>query len=155
MMHISTEGKELIKTFEGLRLNAYRDSAGVWTIGYGSTHYTDGSLVEPGDHLTDEHQADQLFMKTLTDYEQAVNHMVKVPLHQHQFDALVSFAYNVGTGALQSSTLLKKLNEADDAAAADQFLVWNKVTNPKTGKKTISTALKKRREKERALFLTP
>ncbi|GAB2692562.1 lysozyme [Mucilaginibacter koreensis] len=155
MMHLSIAGRQLIKNFEGLRLNAYQDSAGVWTIGYGSTHYTNGSPVKPGDHLTDEQQADHLFAITLFDYEQTVNQLVKVKLTQHQFDALVSFTYNVGTGALQSSTLLKKLNQADYASAANQFLVWNKVTSPKTGRKVISAGLKKRREQERALFLTP
>ncbi len=84
-----------------LRLAAYRDVAGVWTIGYGSTRYHDGKQVKPGDILTGEVQADALFQNTLGQYEDAVNQLSKAPLTQNQFDALVSFTYNEGTGALK------------------------------------------------------
>jgi lysozyme len=153
-MELSDTGANLIKKFEGLRLSAYRDSAGVWTIGYGSTRYADGASVKPGDHLTNKDQADQLFRNTLVQYTDAVKTLVKVPLSQNQVDALVSFTYNEGTGALRQSTLLKKLNQKDFKGAADQFLVWNKITDPHTGKKVICDALRKRREQERQLFLT-
>ncbi|HWD89924.1 MAG TPA: lysozyme [Mucilaginibacter sp.] len=153
-MKLSDHGINAIKNFEGLSLPAYRDVAGVWTIGYGSTRYHDGHPVKPGDRLANEQQASALFSNTLGQYEEAVNQYVKVPLAQNQFDALVSFTYNVGTGGLRESTLLKKLNEKDYAGAADQFLVWNKITDPKTGEKVACKTLVDRRNEERQLFLS-
>jgi len=153
-MKLSETGIRLIKSFEGLRLAAYRDVAGVWTIGYGSTHYHDGNPVKPGDKLANALQANTLFNNTLGQYEQAVNEYVKVALAQPQFDALVSFAYNEGTGALKGSTLLKKLNEKDYPGAADELLVWDKITNPQTGRKEVCPTLSARRRKERKLFLS-
>lgn len=153
-MKLSKQGDALIKSFEGLRLSAYRDSAGIWTIGYGSTRYHDGKAVKPGDKLATQQQADALFTNTLGQFENAVNTFVKTALSQNQFDALVSFTYNTGIYALQKSTLLKKLNAGDYNAAADQFLVWNKVTDATTGQKVTLNALVKRRAKERQLFLT-
>jgi lysozyme len=153
-MQLSNNGILVIKNFEGLSLNAYRDSAGVWTIGYGSTRCHDGKTIKPGDKLASQVQADALFTNTLGAYEQAVNNLVKVPLTQQQFDALVSFTYNEGTGALEESTLLRKLNEHDYAAAADEFLLWDKITDPKTGKKVVLGILVKRRDQERGLFLS-
>ena len=129
-MKLSQHGEKLIKSFEGLRLTAYRDVAGVWTIGYGSTRYHDCRSVKPGDKLTSEVQASAIFVNTLGQYENAVNSYVKAPLTQNQFDALVSFTYNEGTHALKESTLVKKLNAKDYQGAADQFLVWNKITDP-------------------------
>lgn len=153
-MQLSDEGEKIIKNFEGLRLDAYRDSAAVWTIGYGSTRYHDGKPVKPGDKLADEAQADILFRNTLGQYENAVNDLVRVPINQNQFDALVSFTYNEGTGALKESTLLRKLNKGDYQGAADQLLIWDKITNPKTGEKTTLNTLVKRRKQERQLFLS-
>ncbi len=153
-MQLSNNGYETIKNFEGLRLQAYRDVAGVWTIGYGSTRYHDGKLVKPGDKLASEAQADALFHNTLGQYEGAVNTFVKVPLSQNQFDALVSFTYNEGTGALRESTLLSKLNEKDYEAAAAGFLAWDKITDPKTGKKIVCDTLVSRRKEESQLFLS-
>ena len=83
-----------------------------------------------------------------------MNNGAKVALTQNQFDALVSFVYNVGTGVVRSSTLFKKLNSADYTGAANQFLLWNKITDPHTGKKVTCKTLSQRRAKERALFLT-
>jgi len=153
-MKLSDQGIKVIKNFEGLRLTAYRDIAGVWTIGYGSTRYHDGRPVKPGDKLASEQQASALFSNTLGQYENAVNQYVKVPLTQPQFDALVSFTYNEGTGALKESTLLKKLNEKDYAGAADQFLAWDKITNPHTSEKEVCVTLSVRRKEERELFLS-
>lgn len=153
-MKLSNNGIALIKSFEGLRLNAYKDIAGIWTIGYGSTRYEDGRAVRSGDKLTNETQANTLFINTLSKYVGAVNKGVKVTLTQTQFDALVSFVYNVGTGVVNTSTLFKKLNASDHKGAADQFLLWNKITDPKTGKKVPSKTLTLRRGQERALFLT-
>ena len=153
-MNLSPQGLTLIKNFEGLRLSAYRDVAGVWTIGYGSTHYHDGKPVKPGEKLANPQQAEALLNNTLGQYEEAVSQYVKAPLSQSQFDALVSFTYNAGTSGLKESALLKKLNEKDYAGAADQFLVWNKITDPQTGQKVVSYTLSDRRRQERQLFLS-
>jgi lysozyme len=152
-MTLSERGAQLIQSFEGLKLTAYRDTAGVWTIGYGSTRYHDGKAVKPGDKLANEAQAAAVFNNTLGQYEDAVNNYVSVPLSQNQFDALVSFTYNEGTGALKGSTLLKNLNGKNYREAANQLVLWNKVTDPQTGEKKVNGALKVRREMERQLFL--
>lgn len=153
-MKLSNHGIKLIKSFEGLKLNAYKDVAGVWTIGYGSTRYQDGKAVKPGDKLTDEAQANTILINTLSKYVEAVNKGVKVALIQNQFDALVSFIYNLGTGVVISSALFKMLNAGNYKNAADQFLLWNKITDPKTGKKVPNETLTRRRAQERALFLS-
>jgi lysozyme len=153
-MKLSENGFKIIKNFEGLRLDAYRDVAGVWTIGYGSTRYHDGKTVKPGDKLASDAQADALFQNTLGQYEEAVNRFVKVPLTQNQFDALTSFTYNEGTGALEESTLLVKLNEKNYTEASAHFSAWNKITDPKTGKKVVCETLVQRRGEESKLFLT-
>lgn len=147
----SAAGLELIKGFEGVRLKAYRDTAGVWTIGWGSTRWANGSPVRKGDKLLNTDCADDLFNITMEYYVEEVRALVLVPLSQNQFDALVSFQYN--TGGLAGSTLLKKLNAGDYQGAADQFPLWNKVTDPITGQKKIFDVLTARRAKERALFL--
>lgn len=147
MLTIGKAGLDLIKHFEGLRLEAYICPAGVPTIGYGSTRG-----VRLGDRIS-EAQAEALLRRDLLRFERAVNDLVKVPLTQGQFDALVSFAYNVGEGSLASSTLLKRLNAGRYAEAADQFLRWNKARV--NGRLTALPGLTRRREAERALFLTP
>lgn len=152
-MKLSKDGEALIKGFEGLRLKAYRDSAGIWTIGYGSTRYSDGKAVKATDQLESESKASALFSDTLKEYENAVNKHVKVELTQNQFDSLVSITYNVGTGIMNTSTLIKKLNAGDFAGAADQFLVWDKITDPHTKKKVINKTLAQRRSIERDKFL--
>lgn len=143
---ISKTGIDLISSFEGIRLNAYDDSVGVWTIGIGTTIYQNGVKVKKGDKCTQE-QALEYLQHDLRSFEKTVNDSVKVPLSQNQFDALVSLAYNIGSGAFKNSTLLKKLNAKDYAGAADQFLVWNK------GGGKVLKGLVRRRDAERALFL--
>src|SRR6478672_1366477 len=100
-MNVSEEGITLIKRFEGLSLSAYQDSVGVWTIGYGHT-----KNVNPGDEL-EEHEADFYLRQDLEGAEKCVNACVKGAITQGQFDALVSFAFNLGCGQLRKSTLLK------------------------------------------------
>lgn len=134
---------ELIKSFEGLELEAYLCPADVWTIGYGHT-----GNVHEGQTITKQ-EADELLDQDLEVFRRGVRKAVTVDLNENQFGALVSFAYNVGIGSLQSSTLLKLLNAGDYAGAADQFLRWNK----SRGK--VLTGLTRRREAERAVFLTP
>lgn len=155
MKNLSDNGIATIKNFEGLRLKAYRDVAGVWTIGYGSTRYHDGQPIKPDDILANAAQAGVLFKNTLKQYVDAVNKLVRVQLNQNQYDALVSFTYNLGIGAFQKSTLLKKLNEGDYAGASEQFLMWDKITDPGTGNKVACKTLTLRRKQERTLFLKP
>ncbi|MDM2860707.1 lysozyme [Citrobacter sp. Cpo073] len=149
-MQTSHEGIALIKGFEGCRLTAYPDpgtGGAPWTIGYGWTHPIDGKPVKPGMTI-DQETADRLLKTGLVSYENDVLKLVRVKLTKGQFDALVSFAYNVGSRALSTSTLLKKLNAGDIKGAADEFLHWNKA-----GGKVLN-GLTRRREAERALFLS-
>lgn len=117
-MKISQAGIDLIKSFEGCRLHAYLDAVGVPTIGFGST---DG--VTMGDAIT-QAEADTLLLEDLERFERCVNECVKVPIDQNAFDALVSFAFNLGCFALGDSTLLKYLNRGDHPAAAREFMKW-------------------------------
>lgn len=146
-MQASQNGIELIKKFEGFRSKPYLCAGGVATIGYGSTRYADGSIVALSDEAISEGEAENLLMDTLTPYERAVSDMVKVDLNQNQFDALVSFAYNLGVGSLKKSTLLKRINSSSFNAAALEFAQWSKA-----GGKTLD-GLVKRRAAEAELFL--
>lgn len=141
-MRINQEGLELIKNFEGLELKAYQDVVGVWTIGYGST----GDHVKPGLKIT-EKEAEELLMQDLERFEDGVSRIVDVDLNSNQFSALVSFTFNLGVGALEKSTLLRKLNSGDYKGAANEFERWVFAG----GKKLAG--LKRRRKAEKALFL--
>ncbi|MDM1788429.1 muraminidase [Serratia marcescens] len=146
-MNISKNGIELIKQFEGLELKAYQDSVGVWTIGYGWTQTVDGKKIAPGMRI-DQATADRLLKCGVVQYEQGVNQLVKVRITQGQFDALVSFAYNLGLRSLSTSTLLQKLNAGDKQGAADQFGRW-----VNAGGKRLD-GLVARRAAEREMFLS-
>jgi lysozyme len=139
---MKTSNKEIIKYYEGLRLEAYLCPAGVWTIGYGHT----GSDVWPGLVITKE-WAEWLLDEDLKKFEAYVSGYVKVDLTQDQFDALVSFTYNVGAEAFKNSTMLKKLNAGDYEGAAKEFPRWNK------SKGKVLPGLVKRAEAQRKLFL--
>ncbi|EGQ5301955.1 lysozyme [Enterobacter hormaechei] len=145
-MQTSDKGIALIKQFEGCKLTAYQDSVGVWTIGYGWTQPVDGKPIRAGMTIKQE-TAERLLKTGLVSYEIDVSRLVKVSLTQGQFDALVSFTYNLGARSLSTSTLLRKLNAGDYAGAADEFLRWNKA-----GGKVLN-GLTRRREAERDLFL--
>lgn len=148
-MQLSEEGLNLIKEFEGFRSNPYKCSAGVTTIGYGSTYYRNGKKVSMLDKPISEDEAKSLLAYIANkDFGEFVNKVVKVELNQNQFDALVSFAYNLGNGNLQNSTLLKKVNQKDFVGASKEFVKWNKAG----GKELVG--LTRRREKERDLFLS-
>lgn len=142
-MNISSKGVSLIKQLEGLELKAYKDSVGVLTIGYGST----GPHVTVGMTIT-ESQAETLLKKDLSRFEKGVDDLVTVPLNQNQFDALVSFSFNLGLGNLKSSTLLRKLNSLDYIGAANEIPRWDKAG----GK--ILKGLTRRRLAEKELFLS-
>lgn len=145
--NLSDSGMKLLEQFEGLRLDAYLDSAGIATIGFGTIKYPNGNKVKLGDKIT-KTQAKEYKLYDLKEFESTVNMYVTVPLSQNQYDSLVSLSYNIGSGAFKNSTLLKKLNSGDYKGAAEQFLVWNKVNSKKV------QGLANRRETERKLFLS-
>lgn len=140
-MKINNLGLKLIKDFEGLRLTAYQDSVGVWTIGYGSTLNINRGMV------ISEKEAEQRLLEDLRIAESDVNRLVKVSLTSNQFSALVSFVFNLGGSAFADSTLLRLLNAGKYKEAADQLLRWNKAG------KTELEGLTRRRKAERELFL--
>ncbi|NIF45994.1 lysozyme [Burkholderia sp. Tr-862] len=138
------QGIALIKQFEGLRLARYLDAVGKPTIGY-------GHLILPNERFTrplTSAEAEALLRRDLRGAELNLRKLLHVPVTQQQFDALMSFVFNLGAGRLRSSTLLRYLNAGTSARAADQFLVWNKA-----GGKPLA-GLTKRRQAERALFLS-
>ena len=137
----NASGVNMIKSFEGLRLKAYQDAVGVWTIGYGTTRG-----VRPGQEIS-EAQAEALLKSDLNRFERDVSQAVRVSINDNQFSALVSFTYNVGSGALRSSTLLRKLNSRDIYGAANEFPRWNRAGG------RVLAGLTRRRNAERALFL--
>jgi lysozyme len=145
-MVVSLFGIDLICGFEGLRLKAYDDGVGVWTIGFGTTVYPNGIRVKKGDTCT-EAQAKAYMVYDLKKFESTVNSAVTVPLNQNQFDALVSLAYNIGPSAFSKSTLVKKLNAGDIRGAVEQFDVW-----VNAGGKRMQ-GLVNRRAKEKEVFL--
>ena len=139
-MNISEEGLSLIKKFEGLELEAYKCAAGVWTLGYGHT-----AGVQEGDVWSEEQANEQLKidMHVYADY---INDQVTCPLSQNQFDALVSWVFNLGPTNLRNSTLLKVLNSGDYEGVPAQIKRWNKA-----GGKVLE-GLIRRREAEALLF---
>jgi lysozyme len=141
-LSVSQRLVDMIKGFEGFRAYPYTCPGGSLTIGYGTT-------IKPGEYtsITKEY-AESLLRKSIAGFERSVKKLVKVPLSQNQYDALVSFTYNVGAGALKRSTLLKKLNSGDYSGAADELLKFTRAN----GK--VLEGLVRRREKERNLFLT-
>jgi len=143
-MQISFNGIESLKDLEGLRLNAYLDSAGIATIGYG-TIKIDGKPVEMGMTCT-EQEATVYLQADLAWAQTAVNQLVRVSLTQPEFDALVSFVYNVGQGAFAKSTMLRKLNAGDYEGAAKEFPRWN-IAGGKVVKGLVA-----RRRIEQAMF---
>ena len=139
-MNISQEGLGLIKKFEGCELNSYKCAAGVWTIGYGSTHG-----IEEGMSIS-KSRAEELLLEDISEFEDHVMNNVKVSLNQNQFDAMVSWTFNLGAGNLKSSTLLKVLNGNDYEDVPEQIKRWNKA-----GGKVLE-GLIRRREAEALLF---
>lgn len=141
-MRTSTDGIELIKSFEGCKLRAYKDVVGVWTIGYGHT----GPDVKFGMEITSR-QAGALLADDLRRFEDAVRAATLGKANQHQFDAMVSLAFNIGIAGFNRSTVLKAHNRRDFAAASRAFSLWNKAGGkPWPG-------LTRRRAAEAALYL--
>ena len=137
----SDNGFALSKSFEGLRLTAYQDVGGVWTIGYGHT----GPNVRAGLTIT-QAEADALLRSDVEDAVTCVNRAVNVPITQNQFDALVDFCFNCGRGSQLQSTLLRKVNIGDFAGAAAQFALWDHAGGE------VVEGLVKRRTAEAELF---
>ncbi|RVE97498.1 lysozyme [Sinorhizobium meliloti] len=145
-MKTSAAGRAAIKQREGVVLSAYKDSVNVLTIGVGHTSAAGAPTVYKGMKITAA-QADEILSRDLAIFEKGVSHAVKVPLSQNEFDALVSFAFNVGVGAFQRSTLLKELNKGNRYGAANELLRWNKAGG------RVLKGLTSRRKAERDQFL--
>lgn len=124
-MQTSQKGLDLIKQFEGLRLRAYKCPAGVWTIGYGHTSMAGPPKVYENMRVT-QVEAEYILKKDLLKFEIGVIDVVRVDLTQHQFDALVSFAFNCGVGALQKSGLLRRVNARQFDKVPAEFMKWTK-----------------------------
>lgn len=139
-MYISKEGIDLVKKFEGCKLEAYQCAAGVWTLGYGSTHG-----VQKGDVWSQE-KAEIMLIDELEEYGNHVSDLVTVPLHQCQFDALTSWTFNLGPTNLNESTMLKVLNQGSYEEVPYQLKRWNKVNGQ------VNDGLIRRREAEALLF---
>ena len=147
-MKLDTNGVNFLTELEGLKLNAYKCSAGVWTIGIGNTFYENGSKVKEGDVISKE-QAYHLFYMVATKFEKVINENLKVKINQNQFNSLFCFVYNIGQTGFKNSTLLRLVNiNPNDGNIAKQFLRWNKIA----GKE--SNRLTNRRIKESSLYFT-
>lgn len=148
-MILDNKGYLLITKFEGLSLKPYLCSAKIPTIGYGNTYYPDGKRVTLLDKEITKQQAFDMFKELANRFAKRVDALVTSNINQNQFNALVSFAYNVGTGNFASSTLLKKVNRnPNDLTIKDEFLRWNKA-----GGKVIN-GLTNRRNEEADLYFS-
>jgi lysozyme len=147
-MKLNKLGIDLMHFFEGCKLEAYQCSAKVWTIGWGNTFYENGTPVRQGDKITQD-RANSLFIFVANKFADEIKKLIKTNLTENQFSALVCFAYNVGTGNLAKSTLLKKVNvNPNDPSISNEFLRWNKA-----GGKAL-LGLTRRRTAESKLYFT-
>lgn len=147
-MTINRIALDLIKEFEGLRLTAYQDSAGIWTIGYGTTAAAGVGITPKAGMTITAEQAEEYLRLAVEKFAATIRHGLTVQPNENQWGAMVSLAYNIGPGAFLRSALLKRWNAGDVSGAADQFLVWNK------SKGKVLRGLTRRREAERVLFTT-
>ena len=144
----SKNGIAFIKKYEGFRSKPYKCEAGVATIGYGATYYPNGQKVKLTDPAIDEKHASLLLEAMLNPYEKAVDSYCRDDINQNQFDALVSFAYNLGNSALKSSTLLKKANaNPNDKTIRNEFLKW-----VNAGEKRLTGLVNRRTEESNLYF---
>lgn len=145
-MKVSETGFALIREFEGCRLKAYKDSVGIWTVGYGHT----GPDVREGLEIT-QARADELLREDIKDVERCLANSVSVAVTQNEFDALASWIFNCGCMRFRSSTLLRLINAGDpDCLAGAEFEKWTKA---KVGGQFVDLpGLVRRRKAERALF---
>lgn len=148
-MLISNNCVNIVKEFEGFRSKPYKCSAGIPTIGYGSTFYINDEKVSMNDSPISIELAEELLMNTLNMFSAKVNNLIKVELNQNQYDAIISFVYNIGVGGFSKSTMLKLINSKDFTNASKQFIRWNKANGKVVNGLTI------RRKKEQELFDKP
>lgn len=138
---------DLIKKFEGFRSEAYQDSVGIWTVGYGSTMWPDGKNVQPGQRMTIQEAEAVMTWELTRKGKEILSGLPTTIINQNQYDALVSFAYNLGVGALLKSTLFKKLKvNPNDPSIRTEFMRW-----VNAGGKRL-TGLVRRREAEANLY---
>ena len=145
-MEVNKAGRDLIKKFEGCKLKAYKCPAGLWTISWGLTFYPDGTKVKEGDVITQQ-QAEDYFNAIVDDFAKKVDALIKSNVSDNNFSALVSFAYNVGMGNFQRSTLLRKVNaNPKDPSIRAEFNKWVRANN------VVLKGLVRRREAEAKLY---
>jgi lysozyme len=145
-MEVNKAGRDLIKHFEGCKLKAYKCPAGLWTISWGLTFYPDGTKVKEGDVITQQ-QAEDYFNAIVDDFAKGVDVLVKSNVTENNFAALVSFTFNVGTGNLKKSTLLKKVNaNPKDPSITAEFKKWTRANG------VVLKGLVRRREAEAKLY---
>jgi lysozyme len=152
---VSKNGINLIKEFEGLFLKAYLDPIKIPTIGYGTIMYENGVKVKIGDVITNE-RAEELLFFEVNQKVCSITDLIKgITLNQNQIDSLSCFAYNVGCGALEGSTLLKKVKiNPKDPSIRDEFMKWNKARDPKTKQLIPLAGLTRRRKAEADLYFS-
>ena len=147
-MTTSSQAEAIIKKFEGKRLKAYKDSGGLYTIGYGSTYNFNENRPVIATDVIDDTTALNWLRKEISTRSTEIKKLIKVPVNQNMLDSLTSLAFNIGTGAFKKSTLLRLLNAGSNKnLVADEFLKWNKV------KGNIVPGLTNRRILEKELFL--
>ena len=145
-MEVNKAGRDLIKKFEGCKLKAYKCPAGLWTISWGLTFYPDGTKVKEGDVITQQ-QAEDYFNAIVDDFAKKVDALIKSNVTDNNFSALVSFAYNVGMGNFQRSTLLRKVNaNHKDPSIRAEFMKWTRANGE------VLKGLVRRREAEAKLY---
>ena len=148
-MNINKATVDLVKEFEGCKLTAYKDVAGVWTIGYGTTARAGLGIIPVEGMMITQDDADRLLLDGLNKFADQIRPMLPADINDNMFGACLSLAYNIGVSGFVRSTMLAKLRDGDYARAADAFLLWNRA-----GGKVVK-GLVRRREAERKLFLTP
>ena len=149
VLHLSQKGLDLIKQFEGLKLKPYLCPANIATVGFGNTYYPDGTKVKLTDPAITAQKAEELLKFLMQSYEKGVDSFCRDDISQNQFDALTSFAYNVGVGNLQKSSLIKKVNlNPNDPAIRLEFMKWNK------GAGKVLAGLTRRRQAEADLYFS-
>lgn len=151
-MMVNQRTIDLIKEFEGFRAEAYRDAAGIWTIGYGTTAGAGVGIVPvPGMSITKE-AAERYLHLAVNKFAAQIDRMITQDINENEFGAFVSLAYNIGPLAFSKSSALRYFNAGNRQAAANAITFWNKATV--NGRKQVLRGLVRRREAERALFLT-
>ncbi|SMB88035.1 lysozyme [Pasteurella testudinis DSM 23072] len=151
MREISIDGLRALQYDEGDRLTAYKDGAGIWTIGTGHTGKVDGVPIRAGMTIT-KAKSLELLREDVRIAENGVNYHVKRAITQQQFDAFVNLAFNIGVGAFAGSTALREFNKGNTKKAGEAIGYWNKLRNPRTKQLEFSQGLANRRVRNRRMF---